>query len=451
MKFHDQLNPKLWNKFELKEEVKDKLEEIAQAFIDYLNIPDEAILDIRITGSSANYNYTKHSDLDLHLIVDYEQVHKECPIVEGYLWSMKSAFNKEHDISIYGIDVEVYAEDSRQQAVSNGVYSLLDDEWIKKPEKIEPTNNDAAVLAKYNEIKDAVEKLNDSEEAELLLDKIYEMRKAGLTEQGEFSTENLAFKMLRNEGIIDRLKDIKKKNIDKQLTLESYLLQEKDKSYYLNSTDGESELRRFSKLHADLIEPLPDLYDGERDIESVLYYLGSLDGLVARIKTPVETVIFNEKNLKHLLIDNEPQRLKDLSKIKPTLKNPNLIIETIEDGIKKNNYIKAFGNVDIMKAQLVVVKVAKDGTFYVTTFRLKNRKFINKLKDGQIVYDLSDTYAKKDESLSYNNIIKEDNIKIKCYNTYNLTEDIILTLEYLDLSNIRSLTYQLQQVINECL
>lgn len=222
MKFHDELNPKLWNNFELKEEVKDKLEEIAQAFIDYLNIPDEAILDIRITGSSANYNYTKHSDLDLHLIVDYEQVHKECPIVEGYLWSMKSAFNKEHDISIYGIDVEVYAEDSRQQAISNGVYSLLDDEWIKKPEKIEPTNNDAAVLAKYNEIKDAVEKLNDSEEAELLLDKIYEMRKAGLTEQGEFSTENLAFKMLRNEGIIDRLKDIKKKNIDKQLTLESY-------------------------------------------------------------------------------------------------------------------------------------------------------------------------------------------------------------------------------------
>jgi hypothetical protein len=65
-----------------------------------------------------------------------------------------------------------------------------------------------------------------------------------------------------------------------------------------------------------------------------------------------------------------------------------------------------------MKAQLVVVKIAKDGTFYVTTFRLKNRKFINKLKDGQIIYDLSDTYAKKDESLSYNNIIKEDNIKI---------------------------------------
>ena len=210
MRFHDELNPKLWQGFELKEEVKDKLEEITEAFIEYLDIPAESILDVQITGSSANYNYTEHSDLDLHLIVDYEKVHQECPIVEGYLWSMKAAFNKEHDIFIYGVPVEVYAEDSRQSAVSNGVYSLLNDEWIKKPEKIEPTTNDAAVLAKYNEIKDIVDKLNDSEEAQDILDKVYEMRKAGLAEAGEFSVENLAFKMLRNQGYIDMLKNIKK-------------------------------------------------------------------------------------------------------------------------------------------------------------------------------------------------------------------------------------------------
>jgi hypothetical protein len=222
MKFHDELNPKLWQGFELKEEVKDKLEEITEAFIEYLDIPAESILDVQITGSSANYNYTEHSDLDLHLIVDYEKVHQECPIVEGYLWSMKAAFNKEHDISIYGVPVEVYAEDSRQSAVSNGVYSLLNDEWIKKPQKIEPTTNDAAVLAKYNEIKDIVDKLNDSEEAQDILDKVYEMRKAGLAEAGEFSTENLAFKMLRNEGVMNKLRQLKKEQVDKQLSLESY-------------------------------------------------------------------------------------------------------------------------------------------------------------------------------------------------------------------------------------
>ena len=127
MKFHDKLNPKLWNNFELKEEVKDKLEEITEAFIDYLEIPREAILDVRMTGSSVNFNYTKYSDIDLHLIIDYEKVHEDCPLVDGYLWSKKAIFNNEHDISIYDIPVEVYCEDSNQEAISNGVYSLLND------------------------------------------------------------------------------------------------------------------------------------------------------------------------------------------------------------------------------------------------------------------------------------------------------------------------------------
>lgn len=237
MEFHNELNPKLWDGTNLKEEVIEKLQEITEAFIEYLDIPSDAILDVRITGSSANYNYTPYSDLDLHLIVDYDKVHEDCPIVEGYLWSMKSAFNKEHDISIYGVPVEVYAEDSNNPAMSNGVYSLLNEEWIKMPEKIPPTDNDAAVDVKYNELKEAVEKMNDSEEAEELLDKIYKMRKAGLANGGEYSVENLAFKKLRNDGSIEKLKQIKKENIDKKLTLESYKNKIKEGQVIYNLSD----------------------------------------------------------------------------------------------------------------------------------------------------------------------------------------------------------------------
>ena len=220
MKFKNKLNPKIWTGFNLKPEVKDKLKEIADTFIEYLDIPDEAIKDVRITGSSANYNYTPYSDIDLHLIVDYDKVHEDCPVVEGYLWSMKSQFNDEHDINIYDIPVELYAEDSRTQAVSNGVYSLTRDKWLKKPEKIPPTDNDNAVNAKFNELKDAIDKCDDSEEAQKLLDKIYQMRKSGLSEHGEFSTENLAFKKLRDSGKLQKLKELKKQKIDKQLSLE---------------------------------------------------------------------------------------------------------------------------------------------------------------------------------------------------------------------------------------
>ena len=118
MKFHDELNPKLWDGLELKPDVKEKLNEIAEAFKEYLDIPEDAILDIRITGSSASYNYTEYSDLDLHLIIDYEKVHEDCPLVEGYLWSYKSQFNANHDISIYDVPVELYAEDSKQDALN---------------------------------------------------------------------------------------------------------------------------------------------------------------------------------------------------------------------------------------------------------------------------------------------------------------------------------------------
>lgn len=239
MKFHDELNQKLFNKEELKPEVKEKLKEIAEAFIDYLEVNKDAIKDVVITGSSVSYNYTKYSDIDLHLKVDYDLIHEDCPIVEGYLWACKSTFNKDHDITIYGIPVEVYAESIEEDTVHNGLYSLWQDKWIDKPNKIPPTDNDSAVLSKYNELKEAADRLQDSEVASELIDKIYQMRKAGLQEAGEFSTENLAFKKLRDEGIIERLREMKKQKIDKELSLESYNESDNDLTNFCIIIDGD--------------------------------------------------------------------------------------------------------------------------------------------------------------------------------------------------------------------
>ena len=223
MKFHDTLNDKIWdlNTEDLIPEVKEKLEEIAEAFIEFLEIPTDAVLNKVITGSSASYNYNEFSDLDLHIIVDYDKVHEDCPLVNGYLNSLKKQFNDNHDIFIHGVPVELYAEQKDQGTVHNGLYSLQTG-WIDKPKKIPPTDNDAAVEAKYNEIKELVDKCDDSEEAAELLEKIYNMRKAGLAEAGEFCTENLTFKKLRNEGCMDKLRQLKKEKIDKQLSLENF-------------------------------------------------------------------------------------------------------------------------------------------------------------------------------------------------------------------------------------
>ena len=222
--FFDKLNPKLWtNNNEMKQEVSAKLKQIAEAFIDFMGINKEAVKDIVVTGSSASYNYTPHSDIDLHILVDTDKVHKDCPIVNDFLISKKSEFNDKHDIFIYNIPVEVYAEDYRNENVHNGLYSLKDDKWIDEPKKLEPLDNDIAVDAKYKEIMCAVEEVADKDEAIKLIDKIKKMRRAGLEKNGEFSVENLVFKKLRNNRAIEKLMKIKKEGIDKELSLEESL------------------------------------------------------------------------------------------------------------------------------------------------------------------------------------------------------------------------------------
>ena len=219
-KFHNTLNKKLWQDKELKPEVSKKLMDIANAFIEFLDVPKEAIKDIVITGSSASYNYTPYSDIDLHLLVDFDKVHKDCPIVGDFLISKKSEFNSNHDIFIYGIPVEVYAESINNENVHNGLYSIKDNKWIDEPKKLKPVENDVAVAAKYKEFKEAVKNVKDGDTAKELIDKIKKMRKSGLEKEGEFSVENLVFKKLRNEGVIGKLMNIRKEGIDKELSLE---------------------------------------------------------------------------------------------------------------------------------------------------------------------------------------------------------------------------------------
>lgn len=218
--FHDKLNPLLWADYKLKPEVSKKLKEIAQAFIDFMGINKKAVKDVVITGSSASYNYTPQSDIDLHVLVDFEKVHKDCPIVGDFLLSKKSEFNRNHDIFIYGVPVEVYAEKEDNENVHNGLYSLKKEGWLEEPKKIAPVKNNKAVEAKYKEMKGLIDNIADKDEAVKLIDKIKKMRQAGLAEGGEFSVENLVFKKLRNEGLIGKLMDIKKEGIDKELSLE---------------------------------------------------------------------------------------------------------------------------------------------------------------------------------------------------------------------------------------
>ena len=143
IKINDTLNPDLWENNELKEEVKEKLLDIVDNFLDILkedkiNID---VVDVRFLGSNANYNYTDKSDIDLHIVADFSSIPCEQNVMPQLYNAYKSIFNSKYNISIYGHDVEIYVEDINQPAKSNGVYSLYTG-WIKEPNKSNIPNID---------------------------------------------------------------------------------------------------------------------------------------------------------------------------------------------------------------------------------------------------------------------------------------------------------------------
>lgn len=212
LEYHSQLNPKIWDKDELIPEVKKHLLEIAKAWQKFANIPAKAVKDILFTGGNANYNYTQFSDIDLHLLVDKKQVADcEKKILDDYLKDKKNLWAVNHDIHIYGYNVELYAQDIGEATSSNqGVFSLKQNKWLKKPEKVLVDLNDKFLLKKIKNLKDMIDylissKCDDMNELESLKKKLRDMRAAGIQKSGEFSVENLAFKELRNRGYLDKL------------------------------------------------------------------------------------------------------------------------------------------------------------------------------------------------------------------------------------------------------
>ena len=83
---------------------------LVREWAEFANIPKRAIKDVIVTGGNANYNYTPYSDIDLHLVVDKEQI--DCPaVLDDYLQSKKQLWALTHDITVKGQPVELYAQD----------------------------------------------------------------------------------------------------------------------------------------------------------------------------------------------------------------------------------------------------------------------------------------------------------------------------------------------------
>lgn len=237
-----ELNPKIWylpnekymgdpegQKYKMRPEVRERLLEIAYQFLDYLKV-DLIVTDIVLTGSLANYSWSKYSDFDIHIIANYNQFPQEQLELYKELFMLKKAlFNKNHDIKLFGYETELYVEGEEDAHFSSGVYSLLYDEWQHKPEKENVKIDKETVKRKSQQWMDIIdgvleniedEDIDDAKELiEKYKEKLRKFRTCGLQKDGEYSSENLVFKILRRNGYLEKLRGASHKILEKGLSM----------------------------------------------------------------------------------------------------------------------------------------------------------------------------------------------------------------------------------------
>jgi len=213
------LCPDLWDDEILKPEVLSQLLKISTAFYKDTELT-APIEDIYFLGSTAGYNWTPTSDMDLHILIDFTKIDENKELVKKLVDGYKNKWNEQHDISINNHPVEVYIQDINDVNRSQALYSILHNKWIKKPKYEDIQIDKDTIKTKY---KDLVNKINSTvveqnlTKLKELVKRIYNMREAGLSSGGEYGTENIVFKLLRASGFIGKLRINIQNLTDKEL------------------------------------------------------------------------------------------------------------------------------------------------------------------------------------------------------------------------------------------
>ena len=230
----DELNSKILekdgNSYTMKPEVREKLLEIANLFIDFLGV-DVIVTDIIMIGSLVNYNWSKYSDIDLHILVNFNQFSENSKDLYLEFFDLKKViFNQKHNITMFGYDVECFVQKEDETTFSSGIYSILYDMWMNEPKKSNTKNIDKELIkdraSQWMRIIDGlIDNIQDEDPDEIkslvkkYKEKLKKFRNCGLEKVGEMSLENLVFKLLRRNGYIEKLYDTPTEIIDKKLSM----------------------------------------------------------------------------------------------------------------------------------------------------------------------------------------------------------------------------------------
>ena len=224
LKFRDKLNSIFWEGKFLKPVVRNALMRFGKSFAEYVDLPEESIIDIILLGGNAGYNYTRYSDLDVHLVINPSFVPDCDPeFIDDYYKDKKTLWELTHDVKIFGVKAEPYIE--RPNIVrkkSQAVYSNLKNKWLQEPEKADVGIDEKELEKKVNNAKNILDRLLQSNNAvglKAAVKKLRDARGASIQKYGEYGMENLVFKELRNAGYIDKVRKVGLELKSKSLSL----------------------------------------------------------------------------------------------------------------------------------------------------------------------------------------------------------------------------------------
>ena len=86
---HKELNPDIWEDLKMKPDIRERLLEIANEYLNSVDYEYE-VFDVILLGSLASYNWSEYSDFDIHIVVDYSEINQDLKLVEEFLKFIKN-------------------------------------------------------------------------------------------------------------------------------------------------------------------------------------------------------------------------------------------------------------------------------------------------------------------------------------------------------------------------
>jgi predicted nucleotidyltransferase len=223
----ESLHPKMWieekdGEYRLNSKVRLRLLDIADDFIDGLSVSWIKPKDIIFTGSLANYNWSKYSDIDIHILYDFKKIYKNSDFVDDYFKAKKEVWLKNHkQLKVYGYPIEISVEDCNEKNPSSGRYSLEQNKWITEPTDFQDAtlnknyikDYSAKVMTEIDKLEKSIKSETDRHKIEVMANKVEKiftklknLRSEGLeSKKKEMSSGNVIYKLVRRMKYIDKI------------------------------------------------------------------------------------------------------------------------------------------------------------------------------------------------------------------------------------------------------